>query len=143
MVFLPFGDSAAAVGAALLTIGAIGVGTYITFNPPKVIEKEEQKQEQIYAQPPSKNQAIFPKNPHQFRPLGLIKRELKGTYNGQIIMWCNPITNAPIFEWDEDLKNGSHYHIMLPVWEGKHCDGIHYKAGDVVPEPWNTIYFGG
>ena len=47
-----------------------------------------------------------------------------------------------IFEWDEDIKYGSHYHVMLPGSKGKH-DGKHYWPGEVVPEPWNSTYFGG
>lgn len=47
-----------------------------------------------------------------------------------------------IFEWDEDFVNGSHYHVMLPGDNGKH-NGTHYYAGDPVPEPWNTLFFGG
>ena len=51
------------------------------------------------------------------------------------------MTNAVIFEWDEDYTYGPHYHCMLIEWDGAH-DGTHYKAGTPVPEPWNTIYFG-
>ncbi len=47
-----------------------------------------------------------------------------------------------IFEWDEELNHTSHYHALMPEWRGKH-DGMHYAPGTPVPEPWNTIYFGG
>ena len=34
------------------------------------------------------------------------------------------------------------YHALLIEWDGKH-DGTHYKPGTPVPEPWNSLYFGG
>ena len=50
----------------------------------------------------------------------------------------------PIFEWDEDLRYGSHYHVFTFSDQGKHIkNSIHYRAGDPVPEPWNYYYFGG
>ena len=46
-----------------------------------------------------------------------------------------------MFEWNEDYKYGTHYHALLFEWRNKHIDRKHYKAGEPVPEPWNTIYF--
>ncbi len=89
-----------------------------------------------------KQQAFFPENPYSFSPKELRLEERPGTKNGKILQWVDPVSNYPIFEWDEDLRNGPHYHTMLPGWKGKHS-GLHYKAGEAVPEPWNTIYFGG
>ena len=89
-----------------------------------------------------KQQAYFPMDPNDFNPRYLLRRDLPGTYNGRIIQWYNPSTNTIIFEWDEDLKYGQHYHALRADWESKH-DGNHYLPGTPVPEPWNSIYFGG
>lgn len=77
-----------------------------------------------------------------FNPKGLVRIEHPGTKNGRIIEWRDPVVNAKIFEWDEDLMYGPHYHVMMIKWDGKHNEGNHYKAGMPIPEPWNTIYFG-
>lgn len=45
-----------------------------------------------------------------------------------------------MFEWNEDLKHGSHYHVFMPNLNGLH-DGTHYYPGQRVPEPWNSLYF--
>ena len=42
----------------------------------------------------------------------------------------------------ENGKNGSHYHI-LDMEKGESHMGLHYWPGDPIPEPWNTLYFGG
>lgn len=57
--------------------------------------------------------------------------------------WTLPNTNIAIFEWDEDYLRGSHYHVMLPSWKGKHISDQHgyEQAGDFVPEPWRSTYF--
>lgn len=75
-----------------------------------------------------------------FNPKGLIRVYRQGTKNGKIIQWMQG--NTVIFEWDQDLNNGSHYHALLSDWHGQH-DGNHYWPGEPVPEPWNTMYFGG
>ena len=103
-------------------------------------EKEEVKSEAITVNPDRK-QAYFTESPYAFVPRGLIMVEYPGTYNGRIIVWKAPISSITIFEWDEDFQYGSHYHILLPG-SGKHS-GDHIPAGTPVPEPWNTIYFGG
>ena len=66
-----------------------------------------------------------------------------GTKNGVIITWMNPVTKDAVFEWDENTEwsNGPHYHVFLS--NSKSHDGNHYYPGDPVPEPFNTIYFGG
>ena len=89
-----------------------------------------------------KEQAYFPVDPFQFVPRGLVMRVYLGSKNGRIIKWMDPITKIPIFEWNEDFVNGAHYHALLPEWGGKH-DGLHYLPGTPIPEPWNSIYFGG
>ncbi|MWC27059.1 hypothetical protein GON22_02950 [Paenibacillus sp. MMS18-CY102] len=52
----------------------------------------------------------FPEDPNNFNPTGLTKQVYSGTKNGKIIKWFDPVTNKPIFEWNEDLKYGNHYH---------------------------------
>lgn len=37
---------------------------------------------------------------------------------------------------------GPHYHALLPEWDSVHS-GDHHFPGEVVPEPWRTLYFGG
>ena len=91
------------------------------------------------AEVPKRHQAYFPANPNDFAPRGLVRTDYPGTKNGRIIKWKNPMGSV-IFEWNEDLKYGSHYHAMLPAMNGRH-DGIHYYPYTPVPEPWNTIYF--
>ena len=83
-------------------------------------------------------QVYFPQNPYNFNPQGLIMREFPGSFNGRIIKWFDPVTNIPIFEWNEDIEYGSHYHILN---NGMH-DGTHIKPNSIVPEPFKTIYFG-
>lgn len=55
------------------------------------------------------------------------------TPNGMIYKWgyCK---QTAIFEWDEDYKNGSHYHCMMPEWNNKHDESeeSHFKAGMVM-----------
>ena len=46
-----------------------------------------------------------------------------------------------MFEWNEDFRQGSHYHALLIEWDNKH-KGTHYYPGSPIPEPWNSIYFG-
>ena len=107
---------------------------------PKADSKEKEKDIAIPSQP--KKQAYFTTNPYDFAPKGLVMKEYPGTKNGRIIEWRDPISQAKIFEWNEDLKNGSHYHAMMIEWDGKH-HGTHYLPNTPVPEPWNSIYFGG
>lgn len=68
--------------------------------------------------------------------------EPKTGKNGGIIKWEVPGTRVPIFEWDEDYKCGSHYHVMGIGWDGEHR-GLHYLPGSPIPEPWNSVYFWG
>ena len=77
---------------------------------------------------------VFPKNPNSFNPLGLTKKEFKGTKNGRFICWS--AGKKTIFRWDENTnyKNGSHYHIISEK-------NKHYYPGDVVPEPYASLYF--
>ena len=85
------------------------------------------------------NHAYFTVNPYDFKPNGLVMTEYAGTGNGKIIKWSDPTTHAAVFEWDEDLNYGPHYHILI---NGKH-DGTHIPPGTEVPDPWKSLYFGG
>ena len=90
-----------------------------------------------------KKQNYFPIDPENFTPIGLIPDIRLGTFNGKIINWKDPITKEVIFEWDEDYRYGSHYHINSPLCYDKKGKRIHFYAFDAIPEPWNSIYFGG
>ena len=86
-------------------------------------------------------QAYFPSNPYSFNPRGLRMETYSGTKNGMIIKWFSP-NGLLVFEWNEDILHGAHYHVLLPEDNGRH-NGYHYAPGSPVPEPFNTIYFGG
>ena len=137
---LPFVDAAAAVGAAVVTAGAIGYGIYQATQDSSRSKIGEKAKEDIVP-PKPKKQEYFPTNPYDFSPRGLMMVEHPGTYNGKIIEWKDPVSNIKIFEWNEDFRRGSHYHTMMVEWDGKHM-GMHYYPGMPIPEPWNTIYFG-
>ena len=67
----------------------------------------------------------------------------------------NTRNKQAVFEWNEDYKYGSHYHVM-PFGSNKHTGvhyhiipfngsdhgNMHYWPGLVVPEPYNSLYFG-
>lgn len=93
----------------------------------------------------SDNPIIFPVNPNDFKPKGLVPKTRNGTKNGVIIQWFEPVLKYPIFEWDEDINMGSQYHIMPKDWQGKHgCpdeQSSHFYPGSIVPEPFATYYF--
>ena len=104
--------------------------------------KAEEREKAIAEESKKKNQAYFPLNPYEFMPVGLIMSAYPGTKNGRIIQWKDPITKVIMFEWDEAFDQGPHYHALIDKKLGLH-DGNHYLPGDKVPEPLNTIYFGG
>ena len=115
----------------------------ITYSKNDEQEKVEEKEIEVaQINSPKNDQPRFPLDPYSFTPTGLVRRVYPGTHNGAIIKWSDPITGAVIFEWNEDKTYGPHYHVMLPSANGKH-DGEHYFAGDLIPDPWKTIYFGG
>lgn len=84
----------------------------------------------------NKKEVIFPQNPLEFAPNGLRKIVRSGSTNGQIIQWISG--KYTIFEWDENKQHGAHYHVMSIVDNNRHI-GIHYRAGDRVPEPYASI----
>ena len=92
-----------------------------------------------------KKRAIFTLNPYDFKPKGLVMREFAGTSNGRIIEWRDPVTGIVMFEWDEDFNHFPHYHAL--IWDENHHgvlhNGTHYLPGSLVPEPLNSLYFGG
>ena len=53
-----------------------------------------------------------------------------------------PNTKITIFEWDQDCTDivGQHYHCLTPEMKNKH-GGDHYHPGDLIPEPWASLYF--
>ena len=95
---------------------------------------------------PPKPPAVFTVDPYDFNPNGLVRHVIipigEGD-NGGIIKWEIPGTKIAVFEWDEDYRHGAHYHAMMPDWNNKHVDNMHYSPGTPVPEPWNSTYFGG
>lgn len=112
--------------------------------PLSLPQKQKKKDITIPQQP--KRQEIFPVNPLTFNPKGLERKiyvQPDTGKNGGIIKWEIPGTGTAIFEWDQDYKYGSHYHVMPMEANGQHDDGIYYAPGMFVPEPWNSLYFRG
>lgn len=134
---MPFGDIAAGIVAIGATFAAVGVGVYNTVtysdNIPQDDVDENTKDKYL---PPKKpdNTVRFPADPNDFNPLGLVREYRPGSKNGCLIGWMDTFTNTEVFRWDENpnYSNGPHYHIM---GQG------HYYAGDIVPEPYASIYF--
>ena len=74
---------------------------------------------------------VFPKNPNDFKPKGLTRRDFK---NGDIKKWFNDDGKA-IYEWNKDSKFGDHYHYTP---DGKNrvpgkSGNTHLYAGESVP----------
>ena len=101
---LPFGDIAALIGAAALTIGATGYGIYQAATSDT---KTEARDVAIAVPTDQRRRAYFPYNPYAFLPRGLEMIEYSRTKNGRTIEWRDPITKIRVFEWDEDFSNGS------------------------------------
>ena len=122
------------------TINSIGASISSVFSKSDEQEQTKSDTKDIAKSKVNNNQAYFTANPYDFNPKGLVRTEYAGTKNGRIIEWRDPTLDVKIFEWNEDLRNGSHYHAMKIEWDGNH-DGIHYLPGTPVPEPWNSVYF--
>lgn len=75
---------------------------------------------------------VFPANPHNFNPVGFRKEVYQGTKNGGFIRWISTYDNGIVYHWDEDLKNGSHYHLVLWGLKIPHpvTFNTHYYPGD-------------
>ena len=76
----------------------------------------------------------FPDNPEEFNPEGLTQKTFD-TKNGKIMKWFDENGKA-IYEWDEDIQNGSHYHVIgedgntrVPNDSGE----THFQPGDLIP----------
>ena len=113
----------------------------ISIAVPRVEAAEKEKSIPI---PALDEPAVFPMNPYQFQPRGLVLNIYNpiGTgKNGGVFKWTIPGTSIAIFEWNEDYLQGSHYHAMLPEWSNRHVNGIHYLPGEVIPEPWQSMFF--
>lgn len=54
---------------------------------------------------------VFPNDPNSFNPAGLTKSGPYNTNNGKIIKWLDS-SNKAVYEWDEDLTYGAHYHVI-------------------------------
>ncbi len=93
---------------------------------------------------PIKKSAYFPENPNDFQPIGLVPG-YGGTKNGKIIFWNSPITNHTVFTWHENsnYNNGSHYYINDIDKGSPNKEHTHFYPGELVPEPYASIYFGG
>lgn len=90
---------------------------------------------------------IFPLNPDYFNPRGLIKNIYPTPNNGMIYKW-GVDAKTTIFEWHEntEFSNGPHYHInpLSDMYEALGYDDgeqPHFYAGNIIPEPWATLYF--
>jgi len=130
-------------------IGIVGTAIALSYEcarQEKAAAKAREREATYNKQNDSKHQKVFPDDPSDFNPKGLVMKvhiELGGLPNGAIYKWNIPGTKISIFEWDEDFIYGPHYHVMKIEWENKHIDKTHYEAGDIIPEPWQSTYFGG
>ncbi len=134
---LPFADVAMLAGAVVLSAGVIGYGIFqATKNPSIPKGKTNNKSETIPLDNQNKREPVrFPADPLSFKPNGLVMVIRPGTKNGRMISWMSG--RIEVFRWDENRNyvNGPHYHINgLP--------GAHFYPGNVVPQPYSTIYFG-
>ncbi len=143
---LPIGDIIGFGIAAIATAGAISYATQQTYNiysnsnvTSNTITKSKTKEVAVSIVKSNKSKrVIFPINPNEFKPRGCTKTVYPGTKNGKIITWSQ--NNITIFEWDEDLANTTHYHILT---NGQRSNpNIHYAPLTLVPEPFASMYFG-
>ena len=138
---LPFGDMIYFGGLAILGFIAIATADDApNISRSEVKDRTEEKDAVIEIQ--LKKQAYFTINPYDFTPIGLILVTYPGSKNGRIFKWKDPVSGMTVFEWDEDFAKGSHYHALMVEWNDIHL-GPHYVPGTPVPEPWNSLYFGG
>ena len=84
----------------------------------------------------------FPKNPNDFNPSGLKKLDINTKANGRIIKWLDD-TKKALFEWNEDLQYGEHYHITP---DGKNriphptTGNTHIMPGDSIPDDFIHLF---
>ena len=124
----------AEIASGICAIVAVATGIL------KPVEKEEEKAKAAAITKKLDDPVIFPLNPNDFNPAGLVKKPRDGTINGALISWMDPLTNTEVFRWDENpnYPNGPHYHINNPIYRKAK---VHFYPADVVPEPYATIYF--
>ena len=132
---LLFGDILALAGATFLALGIVGYGISLAAQAPVITIPKEKEKTKAIAIPRDPPPIIFPINPNDFNPVGLLKVFRAGTKNGAFVSRMDPLTHTEVFRWDENpnYANGPHYHIY---GTGHYIPGI-----DVVPEPYASIYF--
>ena len=128
------------VGIAVIAMTTLFVSTSSNVQSPSIAQDKSLS----ITKPPKLDYVVaFPVDPYSFNPRGLERHLYKNIgegKNGGIIKWEIPGTGITVFEWNEDFKYGSHYHCLLPEWNNKHHND-HWQAGDIVPEPWQSLYF--
>ena len=120
----------------VLTCAVISVGVTIAKEPKaKKDALSEQNVMPVVTTKEPETPIIFPVNPNDFNPIGLVKVTRSGTKNGSIINWMDPIANVEVFRWDENpnYSNGPHYHIY---GTGHYIPGV-----SIIPEPYASMYF--
>ena len=98
---------------------------------------EKTKSTTLTTRNPSKPR--FTANPYDFNPINCTRKVLPGTKNGSIILWT--FDGDLVFRWDQDLRWGSHYHTFISINSKQFQVGGHYYPGDLVPEPFASIFF--
>ena len=123
---LPFGD----ILLGGLILAGIGQGVYEAAK--SIVNSLEDAKEDVATH----NSLTFPTSPNDFNPIGLIRVDRVGTKNGALITWMDPHTGNTVFRWDENpnFSDGPHYHIS-------DMGHNHYYSGDIIPEPYASIYF--
>ena len=103
-------------------------------------DKEDERVEVGTLSKTSDPPVLFPSDPNDFNPIGLIKVRRPGTKNGAFISWIDPLEKTEVFRWDENpnYPNGPHYHINNPIYQ---IAKVHFYPNTAVPEPYATIYF--
>ena len=91
---------------------------------------------------PKLDKPRFPVAPELFHPNGLYISFREHINRGWAVKWNIPNTKITIFEWNQDCTDivGQHYHCLTPEMNNKH-GGDHYHPGDLIPEPWASLYF--
>ncbi len=133
----PIGDL---VGIAVIAMTTLFVSAGSNAQSPSIAQD---KSISITKPPKLEYVVAFPVNPYSFNPRGLerhVYQNIGEGKNGGIIKWEIPGTGITVFEWNEDFTYGPHYHCLLPEWNNKHHND-HWQAGEIVPEPWQSLYF--
>ena len=135
-IAIGFTNWIANVGRKILTLLGIYAGPTVVASTVATTSSVSDADEASDAER-SSTPVIFPPDPNDFNPFGLIRVDRPGTTNGRLITWMDPVKNVAVFRWDENpaRNNGPHYHIIPE--EGN----IHYRPNSVVPEPYATLYF--